>query len=192
MEIFDIVDEKGIPTGETIERTQAHEKGVRHRTAHIWIVREQDGKVQLLLQKRSAEKDSFPGRFDTSSAGHIQAGDEPEESAIRELHEELGIRAAKEDLTFAGCFDIQYEKEFYGKMFRDNEVAFVYMYTKPVDAKKLTLQKEELERGVVRYGGTGHRIAAAQRPKVLRPYGGLPDCKKMVGEQKIIKLSLQV
>ena len=84
MEIFDIVDEKGIPTGETIERTQAHEKGVRHRTAHIWIVREQDGKAQLLLQKRSAEKDSFPGRFDTSSAGHIQAGDEPEESAIRE------------------------------------------------------------------------------------------------------------
>ena len=145
MEIFDIVDEKGIPTGETIERTQAHEKGVRHRTAHIWIVREQDGKAQLLLQKRSAEKDSFPGRFDTSSAGHIQAGDEPEESAIRELHEELGIRAAKEDLTFAGCFDIQYEKEFYGKMFRDNEVAFVYMYTKPVDAKKLTLQKEEVE-----------------------------------------------
>ena len=57
----------------------------------------------------------------------------------------LGIRAAKEDLTFAGCFDIQYEKEFYGKMFRDNEVAFVYMYTKPVDAKKLTLQKEEVE-----------------------------------------------
>ena len=128
MEIFDIVDEKGIPTGETIERTQAHEKGVRHRTAHIWIVREQDGKAQLLLQKRSAEKDSFPGRFDTSSAGHIQAGDEPEE-----------------DLTFAGRFDIQYEKEFYGKMFRDNEVAFVYMYTKPVDAKKLTLQKEEVE-----------------------------------------------
>ena len=84
-------------------------------------------------------------RRDTSSAGHIQAGDEPKESAIRELHEELGIRAAKEDLTFAGRFDIQYEKEFYGKMFRDNEVAFVYMYTKPVDAKKLTLQKEEVE-----------------------------------------------
>ena len=74
MEFFDIVDEKGIPTGETIERTQAHKKGVRHRTAHIWIVREQNGKAQLLLQKRSAEKDSFPGRFDTSSAGHIRRG----------------------------------------------------------------------------------------------------------------------
>ena len=30
-------------------------------------------------------------------------------------------------------------------MFRDNEVAFVYMYTKPVDISKLTLQKEEVE-----------------------------------------------
>lgn len=97
------------------------------------------------MQKRSAEKDSFPGRFDTSSAGHIQTGDEPEESAIRELHEELGIQASKEELQFAGCFDIQYEKEFHGKMFRDNEVAFVYMYTKPVDAAKLILQKEEVE-----------------------------------------------
>ena len=33
MEFFDIVDEKGIPTGETIERIQAHKKGVRRRNA---------------------------------------------------------------------------------------------------------------------------------------------------------------
>ena len=145
MEFFDIVDEKGIPTGETIERIQAHKKGVRHRTAHIWIVREQNGKAQLLLQKRSAEKDSFPGRFDTSSAGHIQAGDEPEESAIRELHEELGIQASKEELQFAGCFDIQYEKEFHGKMFRDEEIAFVYIYQEPVNTAELVLQTEEVE-----------------------------------------------
>lgn len=37
------------------------------------------------------EKESFPGRFDTSSAGHIQAGDEPLESALRELHEQCKI-----------------------------------------------------------------------------------------------------
>ena len=145
MEFFDIVDEKGIPTGKIIERTEAHEKGIRHRTAHIWIIREQDGKAQLLLQKRSAEKDSFPGRFDTSSAGHIQAGDEPEESAIRELYEELGIQASKEELQFAGCFDIQYEKEFHGKMFRDEEIAFVYIYQEPVNTAELVLQTEEVE-----------------------------------------------
>ena len=173
MEIFDIVDEKGIPTGETIERTQAHEKGVRHRTAHIWIVREQDGKAQLLLQKRSAEKDSFPGRFDTSSAGHIQAGDEPEESAIRELHEELGIRASKEDLTFAGCFEIQYEKEFYGKMFRDNEIAFVFIYEKPIDISELILQEEELDAVEWFELEYVYEQCCAHNPKFCVPIGGL-------------------
>ena len=77
MELFDIVDENGNPTGEVIERRKAHAEGIRHRTAHIWIVREKEGRIQVLLQKRSADKDSFPGRFDTSSAGHIKAGDEP-------------------------------------------------------------------------------------------------------------------
>ena len=32
MEIFDIVDENGMPTGETIERNEAHRKGICHRT----------------------------------------------------------------------------------------------------------------------------------------------------------------
>lgn len=145
MEIFDIVDEKGIPTGKTIERTEAHAKGIRHRTAHIWIVRKVDDKVEVLLQKRAMNKDSFPGRFDTSSAGHIQAGDEPVESAIRELNEELGIVAAASDLQFVGNFDVAYEKEFHGKIFRDSEVAFVYIYDKPVEKDSLILQESELE-----------------------------------------------
>ena len=35
MEILDIVDENGNPTGETVERTVAHKTGVRHRTSHV-------------------------------------------------------------------------------------------------------------------------------------------------------------
>ena len=93
MEIFDITDTNGIPPGETVTRSEAHDKGVPHRTAHIWIVRKEKGNYQVLLQKRSADKESFPGMYDTSSAGHIQAGDGPLESAQRELFEELGIRA---------------------------------------------------------------------------------------------------
>ena len=144
-EIFDIVDEKGNPTGKTIERKMAHETGARHRTAHIWIIRNINGHLEVLLQKRAMNKDSFPGRFDTSSAGHIQAGDEPKESALRELFEELGIKAFEEDLEFAGKFNIDYEKEFHGKLFKDKEIAFVYVYRKEMDIDKLTLQKEELD-----------------------------------------------
>jgi len=144
-EIFDVVDEKGMPTGRTIERSEAHATGTRHRTAHIWVIREREDGFDVLLQKRALNKDSFPGRFDTSSAGHIQAGDEPLESAIRELGEELGIQASAEELEPAGTFCIQYEKEFYGKMFRDSEIAFVFVYRNSVDINKLTIQKEELD-----------------------------------------------
>ena len=91
MEYLDIVDENGIPTGEIIERSIAHQTGVRHRTTHIWIVRKRDENVEILLQKRSQNKDSFPGCYDISSAGHIPAGDEFAESGLRELAEELGI-----------------------------------------------------------------------------------------------------
>ena len=145
MEIFDIVDENGMPTGETVQRTVAHDKGIRHRTAHIWIVRNTDNGCEVLLQQRSYNKDSFPGRYDTSSAGHIRAGDEPLDSALRELGEELGIKAEPAALTYIGKFPIQYEREFFGKPFRDCEVAFVYLYTEPVDINALTLQADEVE-----------------------------------------------
>lgn len=145
MELLDIVDENGIPTGETVDRTAAHTNSVRHRTTHIWIARKSGERWQVLLQKRAMTKDSFPGRYDTSSAGHIQAGDEPLDSAIRELKEELGITAFPEQLKFAGTFRIQYEKEFHNKMFRDNEIAFVYVFLEKVDIDKIVVQEEELE-----------------------------------------------
>ena len=145
MEIFDVIDKDGNPTGETVTREQAHTEGIPHRTAHIWILRKKEGRIQELLQKRSKNKDSFPGMFDTSSAGHIQAGDEPLESALRELEEELGIHATPEQLHFAGTFPISFAKEFHGKMFRDEESAFVYIFNEPVNTDELILQTEEVE-----------------------------------------------
>ena len=59
MELLDIVDEKGNPTGETVPREVAHREGIRHRTAHVWIFRRRGGVVQILLQKRSDNKDSL-------------------------------------------------------------------------------------------------------------------------------------
>ena len=145
MEYFDIVNEKGQPSGETVAREIAHRDGILHRTAHVWVIREFNGKIQVLLQKRSMDKDSFPGLYDTSSAGHIPAGDEPLPSALRELEEELGVSATLDQLTYAGSFRIQYEKEFHGQMFRDNEVSWVYIYREPVDISQLKLQASEVD-----------------------------------------------
>ena len=145
MEFFDVADENGLPTGEIVSREIAHRDGILHRTAHVWIVRKKDAGYDILLQKRSQDKDSFPGMYDTSSAGHIPAGDEPLESALRELKEELGITASADQLHYAGMFHGQYEKEFHGHMFRDNEITRVYVYMEPVEADRLTLQESEVE-----------------------------------------------
>ena len=145
MEIFDICDEYGLPTGETVSRKEAHEQGIRHRTAHVWIIREKEGRCQVLLQKRSLQKDSFPGLLDTSSAGHIPAGDEPPVSAVRELKEELGIGALPEELEYAGQFPIRYERMFHGRPFRDNEIASVYILRRNISAEDITVQEEEID-----------------------------------------------
>ena len=145
MEYFATCPPTGLPTGQTISRAEAHATGTRHRTAHVWITRQANGRTQILLQKRSLSKDSFPGRYDTSSAGHIPAGCEPVESALRELEEELGIHASANELIPIGHFNIQYEMTFHDHLFKDNEYANVFILNRPVDIADITIQKEELD-----------------------------------------------
>ena len=146
LELFDIRDEAGNVTGQVRERTLVHRDGDLHGTAHIWIARSREaGGFDLLLQKRSRNKDSYPGCYDISSAGHVQAGDGFLETAVRELKEELGIEAEAGDLAFAGFHGGYMEEMFYGHMFKDREISAVYVYDKPVDADNLELQVEEVE-----------------------------------------------
>ena len=140
-ELLPIVEPSGLVTG-IAPRSLCHGGGMLlHPVVNLHVI---DRRERILLQKRSEEKESFPGMYDTSSAGHIPAGVEPMPSALRELSEELGITAASTDLKYAGTFRIQYQKEFHGRMFRDNEVTTVYVYDKPVDISSLTLQASEV------------------------------------------------
>jgi isopentenyl-diphosphate Delta-isomerase len=88
-ELLDVLDSRGRLTGAVKSRGEVHRTGFWHRTVHIWII---NGKKQLLLQKRSINKESYPGLWDISAAGHITAGDSIRNAAIRELKEELGRR----------------------------------------------------------------------------------------------------
>lgn len=174
LELLDVCDEQGIPTGKVTERSIAHTTGSIHRTAHVWVVRQDaDGRWQVLLQKRSMQKDSFPGALDTSSAGHISAGDEPLASARRELQEELGITASEEELIYAGSFDGGLiSAEFDGKPFLDHEIASVYIYDQPIDADSLQLQREEVESVQWMDYETCRRLVTQGDPRFcLRPEG---------------------
>ena len=145
MEILDIVDEYGNPTGETVEREYAHANGVRHRTSHVWLVRRKPGGVQILLQKRCEGKDSFPGCYDISSAGHIPAGCGYVESALRELEEELGVTAKAEELIECGDITIGWDERFYDKEFKDRQYSKIFIIWRDIDESDFRLQENEVE-----------------------------------------------
>lgn len=144
MEVLDIVDEQGRPTGQTVDRSKAHAEGILHRTAHVWILRKREGGVQILLQKRSSNKDSHPGVYDISSAGHIPAGVDYIPSALRELEEELGVSAKADELTLCGQRRILYDEVFHGKQFVDNQVSNVYILWLDREPEEFVLQAEEV------------------------------------------------
>ena len=144
MEWLDIVDENGEPTGERVSRTRAHAEGIPHRTSHVWVVRKKGGRLEVLLQKRSDNKDSFPGCYDISSAGHIPAGEDYVTSALRELKEEIGVTARPEDLVFCGRRRFEFERTFRGQDFHDNQVTNIYLLWLDRDEDDFVLQEEEV------------------------------------------------
>jgi len=91
-EAFAVVDENDRVIG-TAPRREVHGNNLRHRAVHIFLFNRAG---DLLLQKRSQTKDQHPGLWDSSSAGHVGAGEEYDATAGRELEEELGVSAGLE------------------------------------------------------------------------------------------------
>lgn len=88
-EIFDVVDE-GDRVVASLPRSEVHSRGLRHRAVHM-ILHNRSG--EIFLQKRAPWKDINPGVWDSSAAGHMDAGESYESAAHRELMEELGVDA---------------------------------------------------------------------------------------------------
>ena len=145
-ELFDVMKPDGTPANYVAERSYVHAAGLWHSTVHIWVIRTNaEGKTELLLQKRSADKDSNPGCYDVSAAGHIATGESVTEAALRELSEELGIQAEAADLESVGTRKVEFDGVFHDKLFCDKEIGHIFIYRKPVDVQSLKLQQSEVE-----------------------------------------------
>lgn len=145
MEYLDIVDENAEPTGKVAERGEVHKNGWLHRTSHVWLLRRRNGRVQILLQLRSAAKESWAGCYDISSAGHIPAGNGFVESALRELQEELGIVASAEELVYCGDRRFVFEYEYRGEMFIDNQISRIFALWRDIDECRIVVQQSEID-----------------------------------------------
>ena len=89
-EILSVVDEND-QVIEQKSRSEIHAHGLRHRAVHILLFNHQQA---VFLQKRSLSKDSNPGLWDSSAAGHVDAGESYHACALREIEEELGFAAS--------------------------------------------------------------------------------------------------
>lgn len=87
-EMFDIVDQTDRVIG-TASRDAVHgNPELIHRVAHVLVF---DGAGRLFLQKRAANKEVQPNKWDTSVGGHVETGELYHDAAVREMKEELGI-----------------------------------------------------------------------------------------------------
>lgn len=126
-EFLEVVNEKN-EVVELKSRKEVHDKNLLHRSIHIMLF---NSVGRLALQKRSMNKDRYPGYFTSATSGHVNPGESYEQAAIRELKEELDIEAP-----------IIFLHKFPGTENSNNEFCSLY---KCITDKKLNLNKEEVD-----------------------------------------------
>jgi len=129
-EIVVIVDKDNQIIG-SAPRAEMRAKSLAHRATYILVLNQ---KGELFVHKRTMTKDVCPGFYDVVAGGVVLAGESYEQSAVREIEEELGIR----DIPLSTLFDFYYEdpkSSVWGR-------AFSCEYN-----GEMILQEEEIESG---------------------------------------------
>lgn len=100
-EIIQIVDRHNRKIGHQPRSIMLAEKLIP-RASYILVFND---KEELFLQKRTDTKDIYPGHWDVAAGGVVLADESYEDSAARELAEELGVR----DVPLHFLFDLYYD-----------------------------------------------------------------------------------
>jgi isopentenyldiphosphate isomerase len=140
-ELLDIYDDEDKSIG-TASRQEAHARGYWHHTFHCWLARDTSTGRRLLFQQRQDTKDTFPGCYDITAAGHLTAGEDVSQAA-RELKEELGIHVPFTSLTPLMTVRSESKGTAQGTSLWDREVSSVFglLSNQPLEAYRLQ-QKE--------------------------------------------------
>lgn len=129
-EIVTIVDKHNQVSG-SVTRAEMRAGNLCHRATYILVF---NRKGELFVQKRTMTKDIYPGYYDVVTGGVVLAGESYEESALRELEEELGIKG----IPLKTLFDFYYEEA--------NSSVWGRVFSCEYDGE-MVLQEEEIESG---------------------------------------------
>jgi isopentenyl-diphosphate delta-isomerase type 1 len=153
-EIFDIVNDRDEVIGQ-LPRRIVHRDGHKHRAIHVLVF---GSDSRLFLQKRSLSKDTFPGVWDSSASGHLDTGEDYDACAVRELHEELGLKVSAPPtrlFKIDACAETGQE--------------FVWVYQLESDGP-FVLHPEEIERGDWFHPGEVSEWVAAKPQEFARAF----------------------
>lgn len=130
-ELWDLLDEDGMPIGATHVRGEAMPHGAYHRVVEVFTL---NAKGELLVTKRSPEKKPYPNMWEITG-GAVVAGEDSLDAARRELREETGIVVNTGELELL--------------LTHRSKSAFVdiYLARKDVTAEELVMQPGETAAG---------------------------------------------
>lgn len=129
MELVDLYDENRVPLGKTAGRYARKGPGEYRTVVHVCLFNKAG---QLLIQRRTACKRIWPGKWDVTVGGGVDAGETSRQGAEREVREELGL-----DLDLTGVRP-SVTVNFHGG-FDD-----FFLLEREVDISALRLQEEEV------------------------------------------------
>jgi len=156
-ERFPVVDKKDRILGHA-SRSEVHGNNLLHRAVHILIFNEAG---EVYLQQRSRWKDRHPLKWDSSAAGHVGAAESYDETAQRELKEELGVSVPLQKML-----------KLHAAQRTDHE--FIWLY-RGLASGDLVPNKCEIERGTFLPPAVVHGWTSS-RPEDFAP--GFLECWK--------------
>lgn len=139
IEHIDTFTDAMVPAG-VRTRDEAHAEGLWHQTFHCWLWTQEQGTAYLLFQRRHVHKKDYPGMLDITSAGHLEAGETPQDG-VRELREELGIEPEPGKLVYAGVI----ADSIVHADIIDNEFGHVFFYRYDGSVSGFRLQEDEVD-----------------------------------------------
>ena len=128
MELWDLLNEQGEPTGKTMVRGERLRLGQYHLVVHIWVA---DSRGRLLIQRRADHLTLMPGVWAVTGGSAVH-GEDSRTAACRELREELGVDTSPGEMRRLG------------RLRRRNSFSDLWLLRRDIRREELSLQREEV------------------------------------------------
>ena len=136
-ELLNIVDNDDKIIGERT-RTEIHQKGLLHREIHVYFITPNQ---ELIFQHRAKDKDTYPDLLDATVGGHVEIGHSYEETAVKELEEETGLKINISELIFINKTKRRSEDKITGKINNAFRESYVFLFKGNLDDLKIETGK---------------------------------------------------